>query len=254
MQPRAFTLNKPEDLHTFFRAYRCHPPTGWWFRGHADATWDLLPKAGRHAYKLGGGKSLGRFQSWRKKAIAYMPSLPENDWECLAVAQHFGLATCLLDWTENPLVATYFACFELPKADGAVYCYDPDQFIVERVLPLEEVDSVGAGFMPRSISPRILNQRAVFTVHLPATSPLPIKPSPVLTDHPNLAKLVVPAGQKTALLQLLNDYGINHAVLFPDLEGLSRHVNWETANIANPERTAEGDASQVPVMSTFITK
>jgi hypothetical protein len=242
MQPRAFTLKEPEDLHKFFRAYRCHRPTGWWFRGHANIAWELLPKAGRSPYRLKEGKSLGRFKSWRKRAVAYHSSLPENDWECLAVAQHFGLATCLLDWTQNPLVATFFACCEVPDSDGVVYCYDPDLFVDETVLPLSEAEFVGAGFMPRSISPRILNQRAAFTVHLPATSPLPIKPSPMIRDHPNLAKLVIEASHKASLLELLDDYGINHAALFPDLEGLSRHVNWETTTIVSPKKTAVGDA------------
>jgi hypothetical protein len=52
-------------------------------------------------------------------------------------------------------------------------------YVDEKVLVLAEVEAVGAGFVPRSISPRILNQRAVFTVHLPATSLLPVKPSPI---------------------------------------------------------------------------
>jgi hypothetical protein len=244
MLPRSLTLSKPEELHLFFRAYRCHSPTGWWFRGQADASWELLPKAGRSPYKLKGGKSLGRFNSWSKKAVAYLPSLPDNDWERLAIAQHNGLATCLLDWTENPLVATYFACSELPNADGVVFCYDPDLFVDVKVLPLSEIESGVNGFMPRSISPRILNQRAVFTVHLPATRTLSVKASPLFEDHPNLARLIIPANQKPALLQMLNDYGINHAVLFADLEGLSRHVNWETTTIANPGGDGSSGAQQ----------
>lgn len=232
MEPRTFTLSSPDEAHKFFRAYRCHPPTGWWFRGQADTSWVLLPKAGRIPYKLKDGKSLGRFYSWSKRAVAYTQALPDNDWERLAVAQHHGLATCLLDWAQNPLVATYFACRELPNADGVVYCFDPELFVNERELRLTEaLECKGTGFLPRSISPRILNQRGVFTVHLPATTPIDVQPSPLIKDHPNLAKLVIPAKHKGPLLELLNDYGVNHAALFPDLDGLSQYVNWETTRI-----------------------
>lgn len=95
----------------------------------------------------------------------------------------------------------------------------------------------GVGFIPRAISARILNQKAVFTVHLPPHESLPIAESPALRGEPNLVRLVIQAEQKAELLQMLDDYGINHVTLFPDLEGLSHHVNWETENMV------EGDVN-----------
>lgn len=81
-----YTLDDPLKIHVFFRAYRPHPPGGWWFRGHADKSWDLIPKAGRSDYFLPQTKAtrdiprdLGRFNAWRKRAIAYVDRLPEND-------------------------------------------------------------------------------------------------------------------------------------------------------------------------------
>lgn len=232
MQPHQITLNNAEDIHDIFRTYRCHAPTGWWFRGQADAAWSLIPKAGRDPYRLPDNRSLGRFRAWSKKAVAYDRDLPENDWERLAVAQHFGLATCLLDWTENPLVAVFFACASAPEEPGAVFCFDPEVFVDEKILDLWNVTCRGAGFIPRSISPRILNQRGVFTVHLPAYEEIAVKESAFVPGTPNLAKITIPATLKHPLLVLLNDYGVNHATLFPDLGGLSDFVNWDTNRIS----------------------
>lgn len=234
MEPKLYMLQEAGQVHDFFRAYRPDPPTGWWFRGQADAAWRLMPKAGRPPYRLPQDRYLGRFRAWSRVAIAYQSDLPDNDWERLAIAQHFGLATCLLDWTYNPLVALYFCCCELPDRDGAVYCYEPDSFVKEEALPLDdELNCCGTGFIPRSVSSRILNQRAVFTVHHPPNQELRIGCSSFAKDHPNLAKLVVPSSMKTEILQILDAYGINHVGLFPDLQGLSSHINWQTSVIAS---------------------
>ena len=44
----------------------------------------------------------------------------------------------------------------------------------------------------------------------------------------NLVRFIVSAKLKSLVLGQLNDIGINRKRLFPDFEGLSKHVNWQT--------------------------
>jgi len=220
------------DLHKIFIVNRPHGGAAWWFRGQSNIAWRLLPKAGRDEFYLPEDRDLGRFNSWKNQAIGYSTDLPKNDWECLAVAQHYGLATRLLDWTYNPMVATFFAVNENYESDGAVFGYLPKLFIDENVLPLNTKCN-GYGFIPRSVSIRILNQKSLFTVHGPVKSEVTIQDSPIVKGEKNIFKVIIPATLKVTIQKHLSDYGFTYDNFFPDLDGLSKKVNYETNDMVN---------------------
>lgn len=232
MNSSELTLSDVGMLHEVFRGFRSHEGFGYWFRGQSDSSWHLLPKAGRSEFRLSGNRDLGRFRSWCTKAIAYS-SLPECEMEKLAIAQHHGLATRLLDWTENPLVACYFASWECPESEGAVYMFEaPRQFLTDnmKLESLEEANGV-FGYLPNAIAPRVLNQKALFSVHCDASTPIQISPSQMDTTRPNLTRLKIPAELKLEVLRLVEDYGVDNSFLFPDLDGLSGLMNRRTARM-----------------------
>jgi hypothetical protein len=64
------------------------------------------------------------FAEFRRRSAAYLDATNRDDWDMLAIAQHHGTATRLLDWTDNPLVALWFAVREgTQQSDSVVWCF-----------------------------------------------------------------------------------------------------------------------------------
>ena len=112
MVERVIVSRSPESHWRKFEAFvaRLSAPE-WVFRGHGDSTWKLRPKIGREDM-LGPWEpeaEINLFQDFCRRARQFEAGVEFNSWDWLALAQHYGLPTRLLDWTENPLVAAYFA-------------------------------------------------------------------------------------------------------------------------------------------------
>lgn len=92
------------------------------FRGMAHASWKLVPSIARNRNLELKEKELIHEFKYRYPDIFMNLS---TNFERLSYMQHYGLPTRLLDFTENPLIALYFACNEMKKQNGRVLClYD----------------------------------------------------------------------------------------------------------------------------------
>ncbi|MFL6030187.1 MAG: FRG domain-containing protein [Gaiellaceae bacterium] len=173
----------------------------------------------------------------------------DSVWNWLALAQHHGLPTRLLDWTYSPYVALHFATARARAfdEDGAVWVVDyvrahelaphklreqleregANVFTTEMIgavaADFGELDKLGGEFVvfvePPSFDDRIVNQYALFSL----TSRPDVSLDEWLAEHPGLLrKLVIPAALKWEVRDKLDQANITERVLFPGLDGLSR--------------------------------
>ena len=218
------------------------------FRGLSDAKHSLRTSLHRLAEAPEQIEShlLRNFRKYAHRGSVSRDSI----WNWLALAQHHGLPTRLLDWTFSPLVAMHFATEQLSKykADGAIWCVDFVQ--TNKLLPprlrsvlesegsnaftVDMLDRIAGSlpdfdkcdtnpfvvfFEPPSLDDRIVNQFALFAMMSSPSARL----DTWLKRHPELCRrVIIPAALKWEVRDKLDQSNITERVLFPGLDGLSR--------------------------------
>jgi FRG domain len=212
---------------------------------------------------------LALLRNFRKYAVTDGPHA-DTIWDWLALGQHRGLPTRLLDWTYSPLVALHFAT-EAPEdygRDGAVWCVNfveankrlPQR--LRRIMTRERSETLTVDMLgvfkelrdfdalsrtpflvflePPAIDRRILNQFALFSLMSSARGQI----DTWLEEHPELCRrVVIPASLKWEIRDKLDQANVNERILFPDLDGLSRWLTRYYMPAASAKRLADIYAS-----------
>lgn len=190
------------------------------YRGVKDSSFQLVPKVGRLTFI--NKKDLEKEEKiiitrFKQHALPYIQIPCKNMWDWLALAQHHGLPTRLLDWTFNPLVAAYFAVEEDYGEDSAIYAFKIGPSLDLESYPDPYKLTSVARFSPSHISQRIASQLGIFTIH-----PKPSEPY----QSEKIDKFIIANSFRRELKFILYRYGITRASMFPGLDGLASHIQW----------------------------
>lgn len=212
-----------------------------WYRGQALAEWKLLPQYVRLTEKQSESTLLKRFK--QSAAMLVANTAPNTSFDWLFLMQHYGVPTRLLDWSESPLVALYFAVENTEKhdSDGALWTllptelnknagiHDKDE---EYYIPSFEDEEL-IGYSVESLksngrlqlepiatiatrnNARIQAQQGVFTVH--HNKPTPIEDIGAV-EHTK--KMIIPAAAKPVIKKQLAQLGYTKFQLFPELASI----------------------------------
>ncbi|MDD5703339.1 MAG: FRG domain-containing protein [Dehalococcoidales bacterium] len=118
---KELTIDSFGTFHEIMQSYNTDEVI---FRGVQSKDYVLKPNIGRVHIAPGQSRRTVEkeiFELFKKRALPFISFMPRNDWDWLALAQHHGLPTRLLDWTRNPLVALYFAVESESTGDSAIY-------------------------------------------------------------------------------------------------------------------------------------
>ncbi len=215
------------------------------FRGqHRDLP--MLPKLARLG--LNGDDILNveklMLDEFRRGCLPLAEHYPDNDWDLLALAQHHGLPTRLLDWTYSALIALWFAINKPAyksnkppyKSEGAVVwvlAAEQEDFRIntDKLSPFSKKRT--KLFRSNVISKRISAQSGVFTVHK-VNKKDKIKEFET-NNHfvEKLTKISIPSNSFNSLRKELNILGVNGSTVYPDIDGFCSHLEWRFSKLSD---------------------
>jgi hypothetical protein len=242
----------------------------WAFRGQADARWVLNNAIERTAFiKHHKGIEIDFIAEFERGARNYLSKdeTPEHLIEWLALMQHHGAPTRLLDLSKSPFIGAYFA-FEIsvPREDHYVAVWGINvNYLKNKALELlttefgealaESKNLINETLFEKIFYSNNLNlvfpvepfrmnrryslQQSIFVSTGIAEFPL-MKQLKFLGDDIEKAvvKIEIPSSFKNEALRDLLQMNLHRASLFPDLDGYASSLRLRYESMKTPEEIA----------------
>lgn len=223
-KPRKIVVRSVADL---LEIVERDVPGDWIFRGHSSHFWTLTAGAHRLSDAAKIPKSdVPSFEKellteFKRRARIFLSSPPKSEWEWLVIAQHFGLPTRILDWTENPLVALYFAVRDVDQLsrDGMLFAYrhGAAALDVDSTLDPFSISQIEL-LRPPHLDQRVIAQQSMFTVE-----PADLEKGGG-RESSDIRYWHVSANHKIAIREQLSKLGVAEGILFPGLPSIAADV------------------------------
>jgi hypothetical protein len=246
---RPYRVFRLQSWEAFLELVTKPPYSHWAFRGERDERWPLYSSLSRYLQNFGVARRAWPEQEervlriFKRKAHQFIPMPPDwdDDLQWLALMQHHGAPTRLIDFSWSPYVAAFFA-LERTLADGVVWAMNPARVDSTRAHKPTSMDPRVKGnfnryFLkgnhrliwigePHTMNRRLIAQSGTFAV--PGVLDLPVTDILRDADPENiLAKIVLENSVREVGMRELYRMNITYATLFPDLDGLARSMGYE---------------------------
>jgi hypothetical protein len=226
----------------------------WAFRGHSDARWSLFSSLSRYFRTYGVDPRAWAQQESRilrifqRKSHLFLDHIPQegDSFQWLALMQHHGAPTRLLDFTWSPYVSAFFA-LEKATDDAAIWALFPPGLNTRMIRTLRASQKIEEGEIgpwvpgnyekyflentseiviigePDRMNRRLVAQSGTFV--MPGVLNIPIE---ALVPEDAVVKFTLSTAKfRKRAMEELYAMNISNATLFPDLDGLARSLAFE---------------------------
>lgn len=247
------------DWVDFRKAVSSNEFKSWAFRGQARSSWHLFSSLSRYLKEFGVHRDAWSSQEerslrvFKRKAHLFLDHVPDDDddFQWLAMMQHYGTPTRLLDFTWSPFVAAFFALHRATEESSVWAVFPPliDHSMIQVIRAgkvinarerwLRTKGNFGKYFLPGTEpfaitgEPQIMNQRLIAqlgTFVVPGKLDEPV--DGILGDYPRSDEVMVKfefdtkSIRQSAMKDLYNS-NISEATLFPGIDGMAKSLAFE---------------------------